>query len=195
MASPFSRTMRSLQTDNFYISLAGLITAIVLAIMWGSWFFMAQVTLHEVSQNVQVTDKESVVTEFPSDAHGVTQRTQSTRRRVVVADFPPEAMETIRPGQVALLRLEGKIGKQTGTIPAIVINVTSHPRGGGLVELLAEIDANAPNPFEEGVGGEVKIEVEYITPAALVMRASGLFVDTPPTSFSPQKERVSDRSL
>ncbi len=195
MSSPFSRTMRSLKSDNFYVSLAGLFVAAVLLILWGIWFFTAKVTFYEVSRNVHVTNKESVVTEFPSDMRGVVQRTLATRTRVVMADFPAEAMETIKPGQAALLNLDGKIGKQTGAISAIVSNVTYLPQGGGRIELLAETDANAPNPLEEGIGGEVKIEVEYITPVALVMRASGLFVDTPPTSFSPQKGRASDRKL
>lgn len=190
MASPFSQTMRSLQADNFYLTIGGLIVAIVLAVVWGHWFFTAEVTFYETSQSVRVTDKESVVSLFPSDAGGAAQRALNLRRRLVVAEFPPEALESIRSGQMAFLHLEGKVGKQAGAIPAVVANVfPASQKQKGHIEFIAEIDAEAPNPFEEGVGGEVKVEVDYITPAKLVMRASGLFVDTPPTSSSPQTMR------
>ena len=185
MANPFSQTMRSLHTDNFRVSLIGLITAIALGAVWGYWFFTAKVTFYETSKSVHVTNNEAIVTEFPSDRGAVTQRTFSIRRRVVVVRFSPEAMETIRRDQTAFLRLDGKIGKQVGAIPARVTDITYLPQGGGRVELLAEVKADAPNPFEEGVGGEAKIEVEYVTPVLLVLRASGLLTETAPTSFSP----------
>ena len=54
------------------------------------------------------------------------------------------------------------------------------------VVLRAGIDVTAPNPFKEGGGGEVKIEVEHITPAILVLRASGLLTETAPVSYSSQ---------
>jgi hypothetical protein len=190
MANPFSRTIRSLHTDSFYVSIAGLLVALTLAGFWGHWFFTATITLYETSQQVYVTKTEVITSEFPQDVPDGIQRIRNVRRRVIVAMFAPEALGSIRPNQAAFLHLKGKLGKQIGDIPAIVTNVSHFPGVvEGQVELLAMIDAGAPNPFEEGGGGEVKIEVEYITPAKLVMRASGLFVEAPPASYSPQEER------
>ena len=192
MANPFSRTTRAIQVDNFYVSLIGLSVATILALAWGWWFFKSEVTMYETSQAISVTNKESLETQFVDDG----PRTKTFRKRIVTANFQTEALQRIRPGQGALLRLDGRLGKQAGAIPAIVLTV-DRPDGKrlGKVELLTMMDADAPNPFETGIGGEVKVEVEYVTPAILVMRASGMFVDTPPTSYSPQKLPETGRTL
>ncbi|MDM8560046.1 hypothetical protein [Candidatus Parabeggiatoa sp. HSG14] len=186
MATPFSRTTRSLDTDNYYISLIGLGIAILLAIVWGNWFFTATITSYEVSQKVYVTDKEDFVSQFPKKGRGV--RVQLVRRRQILAEFPQKAIENIHPGQLAYVRLKGKIGKQAGPIPATVTNV----KGAiglekGKVELRADINADAQNPFKKGEALNVKIEVEHVTPATLVLRASGLLTDAPSLSVSPQQ--------
>jgi hypothetical protein len=186
MATPFSRTTRSLHTDNYYISLIGLGAAILLAIMWSKWFFTAPITSYEVSQQVYVTGKENFVSQFPETGRGV--RVQLVRRRIIVAEFPQKAIENIHLGQLATIRLKGKIGKQTGPIPATVINVKDAVGlEKGKVELRANINADAPNPFKEGEALNVKIEVEHVTPVTLVLRASGLLTETPPLSVSPQR--------
>jgi hypothetical protein len=41
-------------------------------------------------------------------------------------------------------------------------------------------------PFQDKLTGRVEVEVEHLSPATLVMRASGQFLDTPPVSLSPQ---------
>jgi hypothetical protein len=56
----------------------------------------------------------------------------------------------------------------------------------GTVELRAEIDAALSNPFKSGEGGEVKIEVKNVSPAVLVLQASGLLTETHSLSSSPQ---------
>jgi len=186
MATPFSRTIRSLQIDNYYISLAGLLVAILLLVMWGYWFFTAKMTFYESSQSVSVTGKEFLTHQFPKMDSQVT-RAQVIRERLIIAEFPSESPETIKVGQTAFVRLDGKVGKKTGTIPATVVNVI-HPVGQEeeTVVLRAGIDVAAPNPFKEGGGGEVKIEVEHLTPATLVLRASGLLTETAPVSYSSQ---------
>lgn len=167
MSIPFSRSMRSLNTDSFRPSLVGLFFAIVLLTAWAAWFFLARVTLYEISQTARVT-----------------------KEGMVVADFPPEALGRIRPGQPALLRFGGDVGDQAGTIPAIVANVTNQAREGRVrVELFALVDAAFPGPLQEGLTGQVEIEVEHVSPATLVVRASGQFLDTPPISLSPQNSR------
>lgn len=190
MASAFSRTMRSVQSDRFSIAVAGLIIAVVLAVVWGKWFFTAQVTFYETSQRLSVAAHETVVTDFPSDARGSAQRATKTRIRHVIAEFPLEARDRVKPGQPAFVSLMTTAGKHAGAIPAVVVDLSEdHQRHLLHVELTAMLDADRPNPFEEGAKGEVKIETRYATPATLMMQASGLFTETPSTTFSPQPPR------
>ena len=162
MSIAFSRSMRSLQADSFRTALVALLVAMVFLIAWTAWFFLARITLYETSQAVSMT-----------------------KRGMVVADFPPETLGRIQPGQPALLRFGGAARDQTGTIPAIVMNVIDQtPEGRVRVELVA---LGVVAPYQDGLPSQVEIEVEHISPATLVMRASGQFVDTPPVSLSPQR--------
>ena len=49
MSTPFSRSMQSLAADGFRYSLSGMLLAAVLLSAWAVWFFIARVTLYEVS--------------------------------------------------------------------------------------------------------------------------------------------------
>lgn len=60
MATPFPRTLRSLASDgrqNFFWII--LIVAILLS-MWGSWFFLTEVSLYEVSETARLEQDQSV---------------------------------------------------------------------------------------------------------------------------------------
>lgn len=182
MATPFSRTIRSLSTDNYYSSLVGLGIAILLALIWTHWFITAPIVSYEISEQVNITSKESLTSQFTNTA-GVAKRVQIIRQRIIHAEFKKEALEKIRPGQAAFLRISGI----SHPISATVINVIYPTIGSkGTVILLASIDAAKPNPFIEGEGGKVQIDVEHITPAAFILKASGLLTETPPLSVSPQ---------
>ena len=167
MSIPFSRSMRSLKADSFRPALVGLLLAMALLIAWAAWFFLARITLYETGQIVL-----------------------TTKGGIVVADFSPEAPGRIQRGQPALLRLDGVIGDQAGAPPAIVTNVTNQAQEGRVwVELVAPVSAAFPVPLQDGLTGRVEIEVEHISPATFVMRASGQLIDTPPVSLSPQNSR------
>ncbi|RLC19978.1 MAG: hypothetical protein DRI57_05870 [Deltaproteobacteria bacterium] len=184
MASPFSRTMRSLKTDSFRASLIGMTVALILLSAWSAWFFMAKVTLYKISRKAYVKADETVVAAFPRKD---SRRARETRQNRVVAEFSSKMMGNIRSGQRAMLYLDGDIGKKTGPILAIVKNVnTRQGKGKGVVELLTLTDADSPLRIRHGLSGQVKIETDYVSPAVLVMRASGLFADTPALSVSPQ---------
>lgn len=167
MSSPFSRTMRSLHADSFRPMLVGLIGASILIAIWCIWFFFAQVTLYEHSLVARVTKGE-----------------------IIVAEFSAEALNRIQQGQPARLNIDGAMGQQVGSISAIVTDIikpsTSEQKETGEVKLFSFAEASSPIRFEEELTGQVEIEVEHISPAKLVMRASGLFVDTPKISLSPQ---------
>ncbi len=154
MSSSFSRTMRSLHADSFRPALIGLVVAIILLVIWGTWFFFAQVTFYENSQSAYLTDGE-----------------------IIVAEFPAEAFNRIQTGQAARLSIDGAIGKKVGSIRAIVTDVInpSQAEKMGQVRLFAFADAASPIRFQEKLTGQVEIAVEQISPAQLVMRVSGLF--------------------
>ena len=164
MSIPFSRSMRSLKADSVRPTLVGLLLAMTLLITWAAWFFLARITLYETGRVVL-----------------------TTKGGIVVASFSPGALGRIQRGQPALLSLDGITGDQAGTTPAIVTNVANQAQEGWVrVELFAPATTAFPTPIQDGLTGSVEIEVEHISPATFVMRASGQFIDTPPVSLSPQ---------
>jgi len=189
MAHPFSQTMRSRRVSLLYLAAAGLLVIMVLAIFWARWFLSARIVLYEKSSQVYVTRTESLSREFPRNVKGAV-RERAFRKRIIRVTFLANSLPRIAPQQPAWVYLDSPVGKQTGAIPATVLTVPPPAKNGiGEVSVLAELEADAPNPFQEGGSGTVMIEVEQVTPATLFLRASGLTVDTSPTSVSPQGRR------
>jgi len=105
----------------------------------------------------------------------------------VIAGFAPKTLERIRPGQAAHVYIKNRIGEHTLMVPASIIEMARlRNRAEGQVILEAEVLANLPNPFENRAGKRVRIEAGHVTPADLVLRASGLGTDTPPVSSAPR---------
>ena len=93
----------------------------------------------------------------------------------VVAEFAPHrALGRIREGQSAKLRLEGFSWVQYGAVPATVTRVGSEPSGGTVrVELALDDPDSFSVDLGHGLPGVLEVEVERISPAALVLRAAG----------------------
>ena len=143
--------MRSLKADGFRTLLIWLLLAAVLVVAWGGWFFLARVTLYETGQTASVV-----------------------RGGTIVIDFPAKTAERIQPGQTASFRPAGTAGSQPIAVSAMVMRVTSLPRQDmARVELLPQEDEIPP---EVGTTGQVEIEVEYVSPATLAVRASQQFL-------------------
>lgn len=51
MASPFSRTLRSLEADGHRRSLLALVPAFLFLVAWAAWFLFAKVTLYEATES------------------------------------------------------------------------------------------------------------------------------------------------
>lgn len=104
-----------------------------------------------------------------------------------VAEFPPQAaLGRIRPGLVARVRLEGFPWAQYGSLGARVSGVASEGHDGSVrVELALDPDPASPIPLEHGLPGSVEVEVERITPAALVLRLAGRLLARPVAIASP----------
>ncbi|HEV8658080.1 MAG TPA: HlyD family efflux transporter periplasmic adaptor subunit [Thermoanaerobaculia bacterium] len=91
----------------------------------------------------------------------------------VVASFSPNAIGRLRTGQSGRLRLAGYPWQQYGALPVVVAHVASELRDSQIrVEL--RLDAPASNiPLQHALPGTVELEVERISPAALILRAAG----------------------
>jgi multidrug resistance efflux pump len=98
----------------------------------------------------------------------------------VVAEFPPSAaFGKLRPGQPARVKLNGFPWTQYGTIAAKVSRVAGEIRDGQVrVELALSTPPPSRIPLQHGLPGSVEVEVERISPAALLLRSAGRFLGT-----------------
>jgi len=157
MATSFSNSMRSLQVNSPRKTLAGLILSIVLAIVWFSWFLLAQISLYQISDTVQITEKE-----------------------VVIASFPPEASEFLEVGKNVSLQLDGQVdlrlvdgeGTKTDSIPAVVLKVHQLQNDRIDASILIYWDAVERIQFIPNLTGQVQIDIERVSPVTLVIRSA-----------------------
>ena len=105
----------------------------------------------------------------------------------VIAEFTPEsALGRIRPGQPANVRLTGFPSTQYGALRATVTRVGSEARDGRIrVELIPRPGHRPLLPLQHGLPGSVEVEVERITPAALVLRTVGKAIEKPALAADP----------
>jgi hypothetical protein len=151
MATPFTQTMRSLETDTTRTRLVGLIVIALLLGVWLAWGFLSRVTLYEVSDQASLSGASTVVVQFS-----------------------PAVQGRIQPGQTARLRLDSYPWLQSGTVPAVVTPVRRTPRDGWLeVRLTIAETPPAPITLDFGMTGVVEVAVEQVSPAELLLRAAG----------------------
>ena len=162
--------------------MTGMIIAFLVLAVWFAWFFMAKISIYKTSSRAYVTGEETVTSEFFRDY----RRSREIRNVGLVAQFPPEDTADIRPGQEATLYL--KRSGQVRHLPAKVIRVIRRrDKETSRVELSAQPDTDSQIRLRKGDVGEIKIMVDHVSPAVMVMRTSGLFADTPGVSVSPRK--------
>lgn len=99
---------------------------------------------------------------------------------VLVARLPPAALGRVAAGQPARLRLVGFPAAQYGSLPAHVARVSGEVREGTIrAELSLDDPESSRVPLRHGLPGEVEIEVERLSPAALLLRLAGQALDAP----------------
>ncbi|MGI9073303.1 MAG: HlyD family secretion protein [Bryobacteraceae bacterium] len=92
----------------------------------------------------------------------------------IIAEFLPSALGKVRPGQHALLRLQGFPWAQYGTVSAQVSRVAGEIRDGKVrVELAVSSASPSRIPFQHGLPGAVEVQLDRISPAALILRSAG----------------------
>jgi hypothetical protein len=155
----FSRSVRALRIDSFRASRIGLALAILLMMALIAWFFFARVTLFEVSSTLKLTDDGRLI-----------------------AAFSPDQAQRLRQGQAATLRLSGTSEQPALSFPAYLFSLEQGADAAELVLLSSEVP---PNLLDSKLTGRVEVEVEYITPAEMLLRASGRYFNQSNISVSP----------
>jgi hypothetical protein len=108
----------------------------------------------------------------------------------VIAEFAAARPGRIRRGQAAWLYPIRDGAKQPGSVPAVVIDIIESPSSEpARVKLFPVLERDLSEILPEGQKVRVEIEVESVSPAVLVLRTSGLLVDTPGVALSPQPQR------
>jgi hypothetical protein len=147
MSLPFSRSLRSLDSDRFLVARIGLLFSGLMVAALLIWFFLGKVSVYENSSEL----------EFISEG-------------TISGQFSPESIARLRPGQEGRLRLAG--GEQDG-LPVSPVYVFRIDRESGRVELLIGNLAVTNQLVEGKVEGLVEIVVARIAPVDLVLQ-SGL---------------------
>jgi membrane fusion protein (multidrug efflux system) len=93
----------------------------------------------------------------------------------VIAEFEPaSAFGKLQTGQTATVRMNGFPWAQFGVLKARVARVAGEIRDGKVRVELALVPVNASRiPLQHGLPGTVEVEVERISPLALLLRSAG----------------------
>jgi membrane fusion protein (multidrug efflux system) len=102
--------------------------------------------------------------------------------RIVAEFLPSNALGRIAPGQPGQLRLAGFPWTEYGSVSASVSKAAGEVRRGRVrVELAIQPDPASLIPLQHGLPGTLEVEVDRISPAALVMRLGGRLLARPVT--------------
>jgi hypothetical protein len=156
VSTPFSRSLRALETDHFQSSIWRLILIGVLMIAWLGWFFIAPITRYEVSETAQFTDNLQII-----------------------AHFSPSALGYLRPGQLGQLRLDGFPSVQYSPLPVVVETVGAKIIDGQFAVTLTLQPGVSSLLSQPGLTGQVAIESDRLTPVNLLLQAAGRSVAFP----------------
>ncbi|MGB1288542.1 MAG: hypothetical protein ACPG7F_18550 [Aggregatilineales bacterium] len=147
MATPFSRTMRSLQADNFRPSLIFLAMALMLIMAWLGWFTLSQINIYETSDNIYAVQGGNLAATFSNDI-----------------------VTKVQPGQSATFELQVDNAGQIYTVEATVFEI--HQSTGEIVFFpYTSLDYLFRNP--QSISGSVSLAAETLSPAALLLQSSG----------------------
>jgi hypothetical protein len=168
MSLPFESSIRSLRADREWPALTVLVCAIVLLGLWMAWFLWAPIPRYETGTVVG-----------------------TKRSGAIVAQFPAVAQTYLKAGQAAFVHQEVQAGSDRAgeSEPVMVMLVDRAPLDGKIGVELASL---AKDPAEWGKATNsnsplvVDVEVEQLSPAQVVWRSSGQWIDTPLVRLSPQ---------
>jgi hypothetical protein len=145
MAIAFSRSLRALGNDSFRPSLVAVAVTGALLVAWLAWFLLAPIPIYTSSATFTVQ-----------------------RGNTLAVTFPPETFTRLTIGQKATLRTNisgAPAVTYTGTV--LDIDQPGRTRPGA-----AFVYFDTPEMLPDNLTGEVQVQVETLSPAALVLRAA-----------------------
>lgn len=164
MSIQFSRSMRSLSLDSYRASQIAMLLATILMLALILWFLLAKVTIYESSASVSLTEDGRII-----------------------AVFRPESMRRIAPGQEGYLRLNTRADQPVASYPAVVVSTS---RENNEAEFFVYPGENSQD-FQPGkLDGRIDVAAETITPARLVLRATGRYLDQSPLNTTTPQEQA-----
>jgi hypothetical protein len=151
LATSFSHSLRVLEADKSRAGWLGLLVMMALSGLWLAWGLWGQVILYETTEQAHLAGGTAVV-----------------------AYFSPAARAHLRPGQPALLRLDGYPWPQYSGVPATVSRVSRKLVEGQLeVRLTIQARPASPISLQPEMPGTVEVEIGQVSPATLLLRAVG----------------------
>ncbi|HSU33022.1 MAG TPA: HlyD family efflux transporter periplasmic adaptor subunit [Bryobacteraceae bacterium] len=103
--------------------------------------------------------------------------TSKGRVQMVAQFLPAAAFGKLHPGQTAVVKLNGFPWAQYGTVPAVVSRVAGEVRDGTVrVELAVNPSHLSRVPLQHGAPGSVEVQVERVSPAALLLSSAGRLI-------------------
>lgn len=104
----------------------------------------------------------------------------------IVARLPVDrALGRVRPGQRAILRVDGFPWTRYGTVPATVTRVAAEGTDGWLRIELAPAEGTHDVPLQHGLTGRVEIEVERVRPIEMLLATLGRALEPDPPAAEP----------
>lgn len=147
MTVQFSRSVRSIQADNLGPMLVGVAFFAAVMLGWAIWFFFATIPSYE----------NSTTATYQQNGY-------------IMADFSPAAFLQLRRGQSAQFR----VATDGQSMPAIPLTVTDLYPERGQARLILQVDDAEAITLQSGIGGEVKVVTQQLSPARTVLRSAGL---------------------
>lgn len=169
MSLQFSRSLRSLNIDSYRTSRVALILAIINMIILLGWFAFGTVTLYEIGSEIRLSEDGSLA-----------------------AKFPIEAVARLVPGQSGVLRIDAGQDQPLITAPVLLIDVDKNT-GEATFLLMSDDLPESVLSADLSSKAELEVEVEYVSPLTLVMRASGKYLGGRQIPVSPQELQNTDR--
>lgn len=169
MAVPFAQTIRSLSADRGIASLVLVTLLSLLLALWLIWAFSAQFSVYATSETAPIRLDNTITATFSADAGKHLKKGQPA---LLYLDAPPLSEQVILQAQViSVARLSD--GVQVQVAP----DFRQIEAGPANNEILAA--------FTNPVPGHVSVEVESLSPAALILRSAGINADTAPLVSLP----------
>ena len=158
MPDSFPRVNRSLRADHAITSSCVLVAALALLTTWAVWALRATIPQYEVSTSARLLISPS----------GATQ---------LLAAFPSAVGSELHSGEPAIFRPDVSASMVGRSLRARVSRIDGEVRNGQVqVEFSLK---GAVHPYierQESLPGSVEVEVQRVTPAALLGRSAGQLV-------------------